>query len=400
MKLIIQPYNDKLGKLLIDDLNSGKYSNFAFSVAYAKISGVDALYDPLSAFRTAGGTVYATIGIDQKNTSFEALRAVLGLTEDLFIFHNRNLSSTFHPKVYVLAGEKHGKVYVGSNNLTGGGLYSNYEIASCEDFDLSIPEQAESFANMVRSLGVFRQEGPCCKKATEELIKQLYDSHLVCTESEIRVTNKKVTSTKTTTGTSEGTSVFGAEPITGRARKHDFSHLAPETEIREEYRNVVLAADNSTTVPPVTVTDSGPAKSFYKHLSKNDVDLKSSPGQIIIPIAYKSFFEPLSEPQRTPKGAMQSERYFSLKYENSGEIVENARVIFYVPSPLHPRKNSEVRFALRNREIFGTFEQGDVLIFTQVPQSGHEQYLYTVKRVPRDSAEATSYPERFAWIVE
>lgn len=400
MKLIIQPYNDKLGKLLVDDLNSGKYINFAFSVAYAKISGVDALYDPLSAFRAAGGSVYATIGIDQKNTSFEALRAVLCLTEDLFIFHNRNLSSTFHPKVYVLAGEKHGKIYVGSNNLTGGGLYSNYEIASCEEFDLSIPEQAESFTNMVRSLGVFRQEGPCCKKATEELIKQLYDSHLVCTESEIRVTNKKAASTKTTTGTSEGSSVFGAEPITGRARKHDFSHLAPETEIREEYRNITFAVDNSTTVQPVTVADIGPAKSFYKHLSKNDVDLKSSPGQIIIPIAYKSFFEPLSEPQRTPKGAMQSERYFGLKYENSGEIVENARVIFYVPSPLHPRKNSEVRFALRNREIFGTFEQGDVLIFTQAPQSGREQYLYTVKRIPHDSAEAASYPERFAWIVE
>lgn len=97
---------------------------------------------------------------------------------------------------------------------------------------------------------------------------------------------------------------------------------------------------------------------------------------------------------------MQSERYFDLKYENSGEIVENARVIFYAPSPLHPRKNSEVRFALRNREIFGTFKQGDVLIFTQVPQSGDEQYLYTVKRIPRDSTEVASYPERFAWIVE
>lgn len=400
MKLIIQPYNDKLGKLLIDDLNSGKYSNFAFSVAYAKISGIDALYDPLVAFRTAGGTVCATIGIDQKNTSYEALRVALRLTEDLFIFHNRNLSSTFHPKVYVLAGEKHGKVYIGSNNLTGGGLYSNYEIASCENFDLSIPAQAESFANMTRSLGVFRQEGSCCKKATEDLIKQLYDSHLVCTESEIRVTSKKAASTKTTSGASEGTLVFGAEPITGRARKHDFSHLAPETEIREEYRNVVLAVDYRTAVTPITVADNGPAKSFYKRLSKNDVDRKSSPGQIVIPIAYKSFFEPLSEPRRTPKGAMQSERYLGLKYENTGEVVENARVIFYVPSPLHPRKNSEVRFALRNREIFGTFEQGDVLIFTQVPQSGREQYLYTVKRVPHDSAEAASYSERFAWIVE
>ncbi|MBR5157301.1 MAG: phospholipase D family protein [Clostridia bacterium] len=400
MKLVIQPYNYKLGKMLIDDLHSGKYNNFAFSVAYAKISGVDALYNSISAFRAAGGTVYATIGIDQKNTSFEALRAVLGMTEELFVFHNNNLSSTFHPKVYLLAGEKHGKVYVGSNNLTGGGLYSNYEIISYEDFDLTTPEQAEDFANMARTLGVFRQEGPCCKKATETLIKQLYDSHLVCTESEIRVTSKKSNFTKTMTQDSGKTSVFGAEPITGRARKRDFSYLAPETEIREEYQTVVINVDDSVTATSVGIEESVPAKSFYKHLSKNDVDPKSSPGQIIIPIAYKSFFEPLSEPQRTPKGAMQSERYFGLKYENNGEIVENARVIFYVPSPIHPRKNSEVRFALRNREIFGTFEQGDVLIFTQAPQSSRGQYLYTVKRIPHNSVDAASYPERFAWIVE
>lgn len=397
MKLIIQPYHDKLGNLLVDDLSSGKYSAFSFSVAYAKISGVDALYDPLSAFCAAGGSVYATIGIDQKNTSYEALRAVLGLTGDLFLFHNRSLSSTFHPKVYALAGRKQGKVYVGSSNLTGGGLYSNYEIVSCEDFDLTIPEEAESFANMVRSLRAFRQEGPCCKRATEALIRQLYDAHLVCSESELRAAGKTA---DPAAGASMEIPVFGAEPVTGCARKHDFSRLAPETGIRDEYRSAALAEGDHTAAPSAAVVASGPSKSFYKRLSKNDVDLKSSPGQIIIPIAFKSFFEPFSAPQKTPKGAMQSERYFGLKYENNGETVENARVIFYVPSPLHPRKNSEVRFALRNREIFRTFEQGDVLIFTQAPQGSREECWCTVRRVPRDSAEAASYPERFSWIAE
>lgn len=397
MKLIIQPYNDKLGKLLVDDLSSGKYSRFTFSVAYAKISGVDALYDPILAFQAAGGTVHATIGIDQKNTSYEALRAIIGFAEDLYIFHNRSLSSTFHPKVYVLSGEKHGKVYVGSNNLTNGGLYSNYEVASCEEFDLTIPEAAEAFSNMVRSLGGFRQEGPCCKKASDELIQKLYDDHLVCTESEIRVVNRRSGTVKA--GTSEE-HVFGVETITGHSKKHDFSRLSPETQVRKEYRTVVVSETEEDPAHVVVEEADGPVKSFYKRLSKNDVDLKSSPGQIIIPIAYKEFFAPFSEPQRTPKGAMQSERYFNLKYENSGEIVENARVIFYVPSPLHPRKNSEVRFALRNRDIFGTFEQGDVLVFTQAPQSMQGQYAYTVARVSRSSSEISAYPERFAWIVE
>ena len=140
------------------------------------------------------------------------------------------------------------------------------------------------------------------------------------------------------------------------------------------------------------------SKSFFKHLSKNDVDLKSSPGQIIIPIEFKSFFEPLSEPQTTNAGAKQSERYFNIQYENSGEVVENARVIFYVPSPQAPRKNSELRFAIRNREIFKTFEQGDILIFSLAPQNKYSPFLFTVKRIPRDDPDASNYTERFSWI--
>lgn len=402
MKLIVQPYQDKLGNLLMDDLKSGKYNHFSFFVAYARISGVDVLYDDLLAFRAAGGLVHAVIGIDQKNTSFEALRAVLGMAEDLFVFHNHDSSSTFHPKIYLLKGERHGRVYVGSNNLTSGGLYLNYEVASCEDFDLTVPERAENYANIVRALKAFCQEGSCCKKASEALIREWYDAHLLCSENEIREMNKKTADTKTvkTAGGSGKAALFGTEPIAGKARKHDFNYLAPETTIREEYRSPAVKAGDTTVAPAADAKDDGMVKSFYKRLSGNDVDLKSSPGQIIIPILYKSFFEPLSEPKQTPKGAMQSERYFKVKYENSGEVVENARVIFYVPAPFHPRKNSEVRFALRNREIFKTFQKGDVLLFKRAPRSCREQYLCTVTRIPHDSAEAAQYPGRFAWIAE
>ena len=130
------------------------------------------------------------------------------------------------------------------------------------------------------------------------------------------------------------------------------------------------------------------------------MDKKSSPGQIIIPIAFKGFFGPLSEPQATRVGAMQSERYFSLLYENTGDVVENARVIFYEPAPGHKRKNSEVRFALRNRGIFDTFSKDDVLVFTQAPQSEQGQYLCSMKRVSVDSPEIEEYAGRFGWIQE
>ncbi len=153
-----------------------------------------------------------------------------------------------------------------------------------------------------------------------------------------------------------------------------------------------------TDTPAEGLEESVLLKSFYKRLSGNDVDKKSSPGQIIIPIAFKEFFEPLSEPQRTQAGAMQSERYFNLLYENTGVIVENARIIFYEPAPGHKRKNSELRFALRNRGIFGTFGQNDVLVFTQAPQNKQGEYAYAVKRIAQDDPGMSGYPKRFAWI--
>lgn len=397
MELIIQPYQNKLGKLLTDDLASKRYSSFIISAAYARVSGIGALYDAILAFRGAGGTVYAAIGIDQGNTSYEALRAALRFTEELYIFHNRSLSSTFHPKAYILMGEKHGKIYVGSNNLTNGGLYSNYEVAACQEFDLTAPASAEEFANMVRALGGFRQEGPCCKKATDELIEKLYEAHMVCTECEIRAVSARAGAAK---AGADGAALFGSEPVTGSASRYDFGHLAPAVQIRGEYETAAAGGAEDPSGREAAEEDAGQVRSFYKRLSKNDVDLKSSPGQIIIPIAFKTFFEPFSEPQRTKAGAMQSERYFNLKYENSGEIVENARVIFYVPSPEHPRKNSEVRFALRNRAIFNTFEQDDVLVFTQAPRSGRGQYVCTVKRIAHDSPDGGAYPGRFAWIAK
>lgn len=396
MQIIVQPYSHKLGELLSDDLNSGKYNTFFFSVAYAKLSGIDALYDSIVSFQESGGAVYATIGIDQKNTSYEALRATLGFSENLFVFHNRKLSSTFHPKVYILSGESYAKVYVGSNNLTDGGLYSNYEVATCEEFDLTDAKEAETFANVRQSLEMFQQESPCCKKASDELLQELYDGHLVYSEPEIHVVSRTPRVVKERAAEE---AIFGVETIAGHPRKHDFAHLAPEIPIRGEYR-AMFAATAAEEPATVVDEDNAPIKSFYKRLSRNDVDLKSSPGQIIIPIAYKSFFEPLSEPQKTPKGALQSERFFNVRYENTGEIVENARIIFYVPSPMHPRKNSEVRFALRSRNIFLKFEQDDVLIFTQAPQSEHGKYFYTVERIPHDSPAADNYPSRFAWIAE
>ncbi len=389
MKLIMQPHMERLGELLAEDLRSKRYHTFVFCTAYAKLSGVSALYDELKEFISERGAVYAAIGIDQRNTSYEALRAVLELAAELYVVHNRSRASTFHPKVYVLIGETWGKLYVGSNNLTGGGLYTNYETSVCQEFDLTQLPVAQEFVDVVNTLKCFLQEGPCSKKATLDLLQTLYDHGMVSTESELRMASQGAGAA----GAEREGSIFGLEYFPGSGARPDFSAFALAPEKDEGAGGAEIEAGASE-------ADNGPAKSFYKRLSGNDVDKKSSPGQIIIPIAFKGFFGPLSEPQATRVGAMQSERYFSLLYENTGDVVENARVIFYEPAPGHKRKNSEVRFALRNRGIFDTFSKDDVLVFTQAPQSEQGQYLCSMKRVSVDSPEIEEYAGRFGWIQE
>lgn len=106
-----------------------------FAVAYAKMSGIDHLYEVLAHFAsTQGRTLTATIGIDQHGTSYEALAALLALLvphgHEVFVCHNPRstgsaASPTFHPKLWIFHDTNIAKLLVGSGNLTQGGLFTN-----------------------------------------------------------------------------------------------------------------------------------------------------------------------------------------------------------------------------------------------------------------------------------
>ncbi len=66
---------------------------------------------------------------------------------------NRYPGHTFHPKVYVVEHAATATVIVGSNNLTEGGFFSNYEAATLATFDL--PTDAEEYQSARQELGVF-----------------------------------------------------------------------------------------------------------------------------------------------------------------------------------------------------------------------------------------------------
>ena len=96
-------------------------------VAYAKNSGVGRLYSDLNNFSTNGGRSEAIIGIDQNITSYQALVNLSTLVGPNMYIHHDKGSISFHPKVYLFGNSNIEKVLIGSSNLTGGGLYINFE---------------------------------------------------------------------------------------------------------------------------------------------------------------------------------------------------------------------------------------------------------------------------------
>lgn len=136
LKLLRQPDGQvRLGDLLIHELSSGRWESFRAAVAFAKSSGVRYIADALQAFASRGA-VRVSVGIDLFGTSREALADLLEILGDasgrVFVFHNTHpMRPVFHPKLYLFGASEEALLIAGSGNLTGGGLFTNYEAGVC-----------------------------------------------------------------------------------------------------------------------------------------------------------------------------------------------------------------------------------------------------------------------------
>ncbi len=130
MIMLNQPFNGQLGEVLKNKMQE-PYTKLIIMSAFAKNSGVLRLKPALKHFKENGGCIEAFIGVDAHGTSYEAVLNLLDLCDDLYIVHSESATSTFHSKVYMLTNNDNTWLAVGSNNLTGGGLWTNFESAAC-----------------------------------------------------------------------------------------------------------------------------------------------------------------------------------------------------------------------------------------------------------------------------
>lgn len=174
-RLISQPLSGQtFGHVLIEELESERWTALDISVAWVRLYGVLAIEKALTKFLKTGGTVLATVGIDKENTSIEGLQALLRLGKigniDLYIHHNEDASLVYHPKLYVFSNDTDTKAIVGSNNLTQAGLYRNTEAA----LELEGLSNAEVFDEMRDVILRWRMgDGKLSRKLDAALLRKL-----------------------------------------------------------------------------------------------------------------------------------------------------------------------------------------------------------------------------------
>ena len=159
LELITQPFEGQLGTILKAKMAEEKYKHFIIVSAFAKNSGVLRMRDSLQDFRNRGGKIDAFIGLDAHGTSYEAVVNLYALVDSLYIIHDRISSITFHSKIYYLTDQKDSEwMAVGSNNLTGGGLWTNHETASILSRDSSADaETIEYFSQYMKLIGHYKK---------------------------------------------------------------------------------------------------------------------------------------------------------------------------------------------------------------------------------------------------
>lgn len=152
---------------------AAKGAAFRAAVGYISEDGVRRLAGVLHKLIKRGGTAEIVVGLNQATSeTVMALRTLVEICGEasVYIFYDRR-GTTFHPKVYALI-ERSGKghIWVGSSNLTGAGLASNYEC----NFHLVIePGITDSVATEIDDFFASIRLRTYCRPATKELLDKI-----------------------------------------------------------------------------------------------------------------------------------------------------------------------------------------------------------------------------------
>jgi hypothetical protein len=145
-RFIDQPARELLGDELLGLLRSADTRRFWAASAWVRRPGLRRMETELAAFsrRVKADDCRGLFGVDLGGTTREGLELAGRLFGQARVFHsNGKPVRTFHPKLYLFEQPGLATVYVGSANLTTGGLWGNFEAGTLLELDLAEAADAE-----------------------------------------------------------------------------------------------------------------------------------------------------------------------------------------------------------------------------------------------------------------
>ncbi len=126
VQLVLNGEQTGHAEALLESLKSARHLDCI--VAFAKGSALKLMLKALKTSLDRGMTARFAVGLSFYHTEPALLRTLFGISKNHPLeLYLSDTAETFHPKVYAFADSGQSTVFVGSANLTAGGLSKNYE---------------------------------------------------------------------------------------------------------------------------------------------------------------------------------------------------------------------------------------------------------------------------------
>jgi hypothetical protein len=174
LRFLGQPFVD--GSDLRDFLslvaNDTSLKDLTVVVAWAKRSGLSRVRADIETLRARGGRARLVVGISEGGATKQGLELAMELFDETRVFHDET-GRTFHPKIYISSGEESAELLIGSNNMTAGGLFYNYEAALAARLDLSESDDKRLYDDVMSYVQKLNEDGALCLELLPETLEAL-----------------------------------------------------------------------------------------------------------------------------------------------------------------------------------------------------------------------------------
>jgi hypothetical protein len=172
VSFVAQPYDDQssLLEFLERVCADPQFATLTCVVAWAKRSGLSVVAHDLEKFAAHGNSLLL-VGISQGGATRQGLELAIRLFTKVYVVHDAGV--TFHPKVYLAEGYEAARLFVGSQNMTAGGLQANYEAALDLELDLRVDDDRRLLDEIHDYVKSLIEDDQVVLPLDEELVKDL-----------------------------------------------------------------------------------------------------------------------------------------------------------------------------------------------------------------------------------